>query len=118
VGREAKAAARGPKAALVTDSSVAALYLEAALESLRAARLEATSAIVPPGEGSKTLARAGELYDRMLRAGLDRGSVVVALGGGVVTDLAGFVAATYMRGIAWIAVPTTLLGQVDASVGG
>jgi 3-dehydroquinate synthase len=73
---------------------------------------------VPPGEGSKTLAQAGELYDRMLRAGLDRGSVVVALGGGVVTDLAGFVAATYMRGIAWVAVPTTLLGQVDASVGG
>jgi len=118
VGREAKAAARGPKAALVTDANVAGLYLEPALESLRAARLEATSAIVPPGEGSKTLARAGELYDRMLRAGLDRGSVLVALGGGVVTDLAGFVAATYMRGIAWVAVPTTLLGQVDASVGG
>jgi len=118
VGREAKAAARGPKAALVTDSSVAALYLEPALESLRAAGLEATSAIIPPGEASKTLAQAGELYDRMLRAGLDRGSVVVALGGGVVTDLAGFVAATYMRGIAWIAVSTTLLGQVDASVGG
>ena len=59
MGREAKAAARGPKAALVTDSSVAALYLEPALESLRAARLEATSAVVPPGEGSKTLARAG-----------------------------------------------------------
>ncbi|HET6441405.1 MAG TPA: 3-dehydroquinate synthase [Phycisphaerae bacterium] len=118
MGREAKAAARGPKAALVTDSSVAALYLEPALESLRAAGLEATSAIIPPGEASKTLAQAGELYDRMLRAGLDRGSVVVALGGGVVTDLAGFVAATYMRGIAWIAVSTTLLGQVDASVGG
>jgi 3-dehydroquinate synthase len=118
VGREAKAAARGPKAALVTDSSVAAIYLEPALESLRAARLEVSSTIVPPGEGSKTLARAGELYDRMLRAGLDRGSVLVALGGGVVTDLAGFVAATYMRGIPWVAVPTTLLGQVDASVGG
>jgi len=118
VGREAKAAARGAKAALVTDSSVADLYLDAALESLRAAGLEATSAVVPPGEGSKTLTQAGELYDRMLRAGLDRGSVVVALGGGVVTDLAGFVAATYMRGIAWVAVSTTLLGQVDASVGG
>jgi len=118
VGREAKAAARGPKAALVTDSRVAGLYLEPALESLRAARLEATSAVVPPGEGSKTLARAGELYDALLQAGLDRGSVLVALGGGVVTDLAGFVAATYMRGIAWVAVPTTLLAQVDASVGG
>ncbi len=74
--------------------------------------------IVPPGEESKNLAQAGDLYDRMLRAGLDRGSAVVALGGGVVTDLGGFVAATYMRGIPWIAVSTTLLGQVDASVGG
>jgi len=73
---------------------------------------------VPPGESSKTLAQAGELHDACLRAGLDRGSVVIALGGGVVTDLAGFVAATYMRGIPWVAVSTTLLGQVDAAVGG
>ena len=88
------------------------------MASLRAANLQAEAVVVPAGEAAKTLAQAGELYDRLLGARLDRGSVVVALGGGVVTDLAGFVAATYMRGIAWIAVSTTLLGQVDASVGG
>jgi len=97
---------------------VAEHYLEPVTESLRAAGLEAEAVVLPPGEASKTLAEAGRLYDRMLAAGLDRGSVAVGLGGGAVTDLAGFVAATYMRGIPWIAVPTSLLGQVDASVGG
>jgi len=118
LGTEAKAASRSPKAALVTDENVARHYLDPAAESLRAAGMEAEAVVVPPGEASKTLEGAGQLYDRMLKAGLDRGSVVVALGGGVVTDLGGFVAATYMRGVAWIAVSTSLLGQVDASVGG
>ena len=97
---------------------MAAHYGAPAVESLRGAGLAVESFVVPPGEGSKTLHEAGELYDALLRFGLDRGSVVVALGGGVVTDLAGFVAATYMRGVPWIAVSTSLLGQVDASVGG
>jgi len=88
------------------------------MESLRQAGLRTVSIVVPPGESSKTLAQAGTLYDRLLEAEMDRGSVVIALGGGVVSDLAGFVAATYMRGIPWVAVPTTLLSQVDASVGG
>jgi 3-dehydroquinate synthase len=117
-GPETRAAARSPRAAVITDSGVAAHYLDPVMASLREAGLQAEAAVVPAGEAAKTLAQAGELYDRLLAAGLDRGSVVVALGGGVVTDLAGFVAATYMRGIAWIAVSTTLLGQVDASVGG
>jgi 3-dehydroquinate synthase len=117
-GAEAKAAARSPKAALVTDAHVAAHYLEPAMESLRAAGLAAAPIVVPPGEASKTLAQAGRLYDAMLKAGLDRGSVVVGLGGGVVTDLAGFAAATYMRGVPWVAVATSLLAQVDAGVGG
>ena len=73
---------------------------------------------MPAGEAAKTLAQAGRLYDAMLAMGLDRGSAVVALGGGVITDLGGFVAATYMRGLPWVAVATTLLAQVDASVGG
>ena len=73
---------------------------------------------MPAGETAKTLAEAGRLYDAMLAMGLDRASAVVALGGGVVTDLGGFVAATYMRGLPWIAVATTLLAQVDAGVGG
>jgi len=102
----------------VTDSNVAAHYLAPAEASLRSAGLAVTVVVLPPGESSKTLARAAELYDRFLNGGIDRGSVVVALGGGVVTDLAGFAAATYMRGVAWVAVSTTLLGQVDASVGG
>jgi len=118
VGREAKAASRSPSAVLITDANVAEHYLEPVTESLRAAGLAAEAVTLPPGEGSKTLEEAGRLYDRMLRAGLDRGSVAVGLGGGVVTDLAGFVAATYMRGIAWVALSTSLLGQVDASVGG
>jgi 3-dehydroquinate synthase len=118
VGRAAKAAARNPKVAVITDANVAARYLEPAMASLRETGLAAEPILIPPGETSKTLAQAGQLYDAMLRAGLDRGSIVVALGGGVVTDLAGFVAATYMRGIPWVAVSTTLLGQVDASVGG
>lgn len=73
---------------------------------------------VPAGERSKTLRRAERLYDELLALGADRTSVVVAFGGGVIGDLAGFVAATYMRGLAFIQVPTTLLAQVDASVGG
>ena len=93
-------------------------YLEPAARSLREAGLDPMPIVIPPGEASKTLLQAARLYDGFLAAGLDRGSVVVALGGGVVTDLAGFAAATYMRGVAWVAVPTTLLAQVDAGVGG
>ena len=73
---------------------------------------------VPPGEGSKSLQCYGRLVEAMAEAGLDRGVSVVAIGGGVVGDLAGFVAATYMRGVAYVQVPTSLLAQVDSSVGG
>ena len=89
-----------------------------ALAALRGAGLAVEPVIVPAGEAAKTLEQAGRLYDAMLKMGLDRASVVVALGGGVVTDLGGFVAATYMRGIPWVGIATTLLAQVDASVGG
>lgn len=112
------AISRSKKTALITDDNVAALYLDPAVAALRAAGVAVTPMILPPGESSKTLARAGELYDRMLAAGLDRASAVVGMGGGVVTDIAGFVAATYMRGVPWVGYSTTLLGQVDASVGG
>ena len=73
---------------------------------------------VAPGEGSKSLATAGELYDWLLGGGVERGDVIVALGGGVVGDLAGFVAATVLRGIGLVQVPTSLLAAVDSSVGG
>ncbi|CAB1128926.1 3-dehydroquinate synthase [Candidatus Hydrogenisulfobacillus filiaventi] len=77
-----------------------------------------TTAVIPAGEPSKTWAQAGEVLRQLARAALPRDGVVLAVGGGVVTDLAGFVAATYLRGVRWVAVPTTLLAQVDAAVGG
>ena len=117
-GQATRAAARSRKAALVTDTGVAAHYLEPALAALRAAGLAVEPIVVPAGEASKTLAEAARLYDAMLAMGLDRASALVALGGGVVTDLAGFAAATYMRGIPWVGIATSLLAQVDASVGG
>src|SRR5262249_56189635 len=75
-------------------------------------------ALVPEGERAKTLAVAASTWERFLEAGLDRSSTVVALGGGAVGDLAGFAAATYMRGVNFVQMPTTLLAQVDASIGG
>ena len=114
-------AARGVGAsrlAIVSDEHVWPLYgerLRAALE----ARLPKSEAIVlPAGEAHKTLDTVRTIYDRFVEAGLDRGSVVVALGGGVITDMAGFAAATFMRGLPLVQVPTTLLAMVDASVGG
>lgn len=103
---------------IVTDTNVAPLYLQRVRNSLERAGITTAAAKVPAGEGSKSLAQAYSLYSACLRAGLERSSAVVALGGGVIGDLAGFVAATYLRGIALIQVPTTLLAQVDSSVGG
>lgn len=104
--------------AVVCDSAIADAYLPTALASLESASYRATPVIVPFGEGSKCLAQLGELYDAFAKAALDRGSAIVALGGGVIGDLAGFAAATYLRGLPFVQCPTTLLAQVDASVGG
>ena len=109
--------ARG-RTVVITDQTVADLHGAAALASLQAAGLRAELLAVPAGEGSKSFAELERVLDRMLAAGLDRSDVVVALGGGVVGDLAGLAAALYMRGIDFIQVPTTLLAQVDSSVGG
>ncbi|MEW6425882.1 MAG: 3-dehydroquinate synthase family protein, partial [Bacillota bacterium] len=106
------------KALLVTNPKVGALYGELVEKSLREGGFEAIVAEVPDGEEAKSLAVAENLYDLAYAGGLDRQSPVVALGGGVVGDLAGFVAATYMRGVPFIQAPTTLLAQVDSSVGG
>ena len=108
----------GARGLLVSDETVAGLYGEACLAGLRGAGWEVAPATVLPGESSKTLAGAGQLYEAALDFGLDRGGVIFALGGGVIGDLAGFVAGTFMRGIRFVQVPTTLLAQVDASVGG
>jgi 3-dehydroquinate synthase len=112
------AAGVGPRALVVTDRRVAGLYGDTVQDSLRQAGLEPALAVVPPGERSKSLSQARTLYDAALAAGLDRRSCFIALGGGVVGDLAGFVAATYMRGVPFAQLPTTLLAQVDSSVGG
>ena len=108
----------GRKLALVTDPAIQALYGEVVTRSLAGAGFEVTTVLLPEGERAKTLEVAAQTWDRLLEAGLDRGSAVVALGGGAVGDLAGFVAATYMRGMHFVQLPTTLLAQVDASIGG
>lgn len=103
---------------LVADTNTAPLFGDAALASLTAAGFSPTLLTVPAGEASKSLAMADRIYEQAIRAGLDRNSAIVALGGGVVGDLAGFAAATYLRGVPFLQVPTTLLAQVDSSVGG
>ncbi|HTY78803.1 MAG TPA: 3-dehydroquinate synthase [Candidatus Bathyarchaeia archaeon] len=108
----------GRKVALVTDSSIQALHGETVSRSLAEAGFDVTRVLLPEGEAAKTLEVAASTWDRFLEAGLDRTSTVVALGGGAVGDLAGFTAATYMRGVNFVQVPTTLLAQVDASIGG
>jgi 3-dehydroquinate synthase len=103
---------------VVSDSRVAPLYAGAALRSLRRAGIAAELAVVPQGERSKSAAVLARLWSRLAEAGIERGDAVVALGGGVVGDLAGFAAATWLRGVPWVAIPTSLLAQVDSSVGG
>ena len=105
-------------ALLVTDTNVGPLYGEKARSLLEGADLCVHMASIPAGESSKSLEVADTLYTKAIEAGLDRKSPVIALGGGVVGDLAGFIAATYMRGVPFLQMPTSLLAQVDSSVGG
>lgn len=116
-----KACARlglGKRCAIVTDDQVAPLYANKIEQSLQAAGFDTFTFAVPHGEPSKRLEMAQRGYDALAAHRLERGSFILALGGGVVGDLAGFLAATYLRGIAFVQVPTTLLAQVDSSVGG
>ena len=108
----------GGPVAIVADDTVARLYGAPAIASLERAGYEAHLMTFPAGERSKTLETVTTLWQAMLHAGLERASCVVALGGGVTGDLAGFAAATFMRGIDWVGVPTTLLAMVDSSIGG
>jgi len=103
---------------VVSDTNIAPLYAERALASLENGGIPAQLAVVPAGEASKNIVSLQLLWDRFLEAGLERGSTVIALGGGVVGDLAGFAAATYLRGVQWVCLPTSLLAMVDASLGG
>jgi 3-dehydroquinate synthase len=109
--------ARG-RTVVVSDETVAALHGAAVLASLKTAGVEAQLLTVPPGESSKSWGELERVIDRLLEIGLDRKDVIVALGGGVIGDLAGLAAALFMRGVDFVQVPTTLLAQVDSSVGG
>lgn len=104
--------------AVVSNPTVWGFYGEAVERALREAGLESFTVLMPDGEAYKTLATVSDLYGQFLKGGLDRSGAVVALGGGVVGDVAGFAAATYMRGVRLVQVPTTLLSMVDSSVGG
>jgi 3-dehydroquinate synthase len=118
LGEMLKTRGLGSPVAVVSDENVAPHYAEKVQESLRAAGYETNVLVIPAGEAHKTLETVSALWRGFLEAGLDRKSTVIALGGGVVGDMAGFAAATYMRGCQWVAVPTTLLAMVDASMGG
>lgn len=106
------------KVLIVADSNTAPLYLEEAVRSFQEVGYEAFQMVLPAGEVFKTAASVELIWEKALDSGLDRKSLMVALGGGVVSDLTGFAAATYLRGLYYASIPTTLLSQVDASVGG
>ena len=110
--------APGAACAVITDENVARLHLPALEKSLAAAGLRSTTIVVEPGEGSKSLAVFGRVCDEVLAARIERRDLIIAFGGGVVGDLAGFVAASVRRGSRFVQIPTTLLSQVDSSVGG
>jgi len=106
------------KAVIITDTTIRGLYADILERGLATAGFTVTVLEVPPGEEQKTLANAGRLYQKLAEVFTERTSPVLALGGGVIGDLAGFVAATYMRGVPLIQVPTTLLAMADSSIGG
>jgi 3-dehydroquinate synthase len=108
----------GTRVALVSNDVVAPLYADVAEAALRTAGLHPFTCVIPDGEQHKTLTTVASLYDQFLAGGLDRSGTVVSLGGGVSGDIAGFAAASFMRGIRFAQVPTTLLSMIDASVGG
>ena len=118
LGLECSSLRLGSRCAVISDRNVARLYGKSAVESLASAGLESILVTVPAGETAKSLRSVEECYDQLAKHRLERKSFIVALGGGVVGDLAGFVAASYLRGIPFVQVPTTLLAQVDSSVGG
>ncbi len=117
-GQRIAALAPGAACAIVTDENVAELHLPALRRSLAAAGIRSAEIILPPGEGTKSYAMLERVCDGVIAARMERGDFVVALGGGVIGDLAGFAAAVVRRGMRFVQVPTSLLAQVDSSVGG
>ena len=118
IGRMLKKYTKGIKSLIVTNPTIAEYYLEKAKKSLQEAGFQVFVAQVPDGEEYKSQAEASRLYAKCVEYRLERESIIVGLGGGVIGDLAGYVAATFMRGLPIVQVPTTLLAQVDSSVGG
>jgi 3-dehydroquinate synthase len=117
-GEEIRPLMRRHQAVIVTDEIVAGHHLAELQASLSAAGITHHTVVLPSGEATKDLAHFGRLVDDILACGIERGTMLVALGGGVVGDIAGFAAATLLRGIDFVQIPTTLLAQVDSSVGG
>ena len=118
LGQKIAALRPGAKAAIVSDETVARHHLSATEAALAAAGIAVTAVTVPPGESSKSFPHLERVCERLIAARIERGDLVVALGGGVIGDLAGFAAAVVRRGLDYVQVPTTLLAQVDSSVGG
>ncbi|HJV82523.1 MAG TPA: 3-dehydroquinate synthase [Noviherbaspirillum sp.] len=108
----------GQRAAIVTNTTVGPLYLETLVRGLTAAGKQVTTIVLPDGEEEKNWSNLMRVFDVLLGEKCDRKTTLIALGGGVIGDMTGFAAATYMRGVPFIQVPTTLLAQVDSSVGG
>ncbi|OIP59905.1 MAG: 3-dehydroquinate synthase [Nitrospirae bacterium CG_4_10_14_0_8_um_filter_41_23] len=118
VGDNLKSFGLSPKIALVSNPTVFSLYGERVSVSVKKAGFDILTVIIPDGEEYKDLLWVQHIYNELLKAKLDRSSALIALGGGVIGDITGFAASTYMRGISYIQMPTTLLAQVDSSVGG
>ena len=118
VGKHVSEYVTSETCAIVSDSNVASRFANRVKQSLTSAGFQPRLITIPAGEKSKTLEQAGAICDRMIAAGLDRQSFVLGLGGGVIGDISGFVAAIYHRGIPHVQIPTTLLAMVDSSIGG
>ncbi|MCX7706251.1 MAG: 3-dehydroquinate synthase, partial [bacterium] len=118
IGDLFKKHASGEKVLIITDKNVGRLYGKKIFKSLSSCRKKVDVVTVKPGEASKSFDVTYDLIKKCSHFGLDRSDIILALGGGVVCDLAGFIAAIYLRGIRFVSVPTSLLAQVDASIGG
>ena len=117
-GSEIASRLKGRKAAIITDENVGPLYLDALVESLNAAGIASSSLVLPAGEKTKSFEHLMTACDKVLEARIERNDYVIALGGGVIGDLSGFVAGIVRRGVRFVQIPTSLLSQVDSSVGG
>ncbi len=117
-GEKIRGISKAQRAAVISDSNVDALYGKRLEDSLAASGFAVTRIVFPAGEKSKCLAELAKIYDRLAAAGITRSDLVVALGGGVTGDLGGFAAATFLRGVDYVQIPSSLLAQIDSSVGG